>query len=1097
MSAFHSRSGSVSNISIASSSFVNNSTINNDDFLNSTDFDITTSKNNNSGTYTDINTNDQDNDDILSSDLLPNAIFNLTQNVNYKRKSTTTNLLSLNSSSTVISLNGPTTKDIPSIKLTHVDSIPYTAFSDYLDGISEYYYEFSNSKSLTINTLRSLNTVTNEQQEAALDKNNLKHIPQIYFEKQFRLDNPRIFNQIISMDKSNQSNSNDLLSSIDYDNLQEKLSLYLDIVEVNLIKEISDSSDSFFSALDDLKKITNSSNILKNKLQIVDNKFITFKDTKFLSFKKLLGSIKKYQNIEKFNQILFQIKLILTQADKAEEENLKGNYNTSLKLIDSVFALINGNYPPNALITDCTKDWNYPLSDLNRLPALSPLKHQLSGLITDTGKSFAKLFTNTLIDDLRSAYENLDGYKYLQVLICPINIDENFNSKYRIGESTKEKTIEYLTGLTRCGELISAFKLYEEKFHNEIKYILKSNLPHNHDTNDDNGNGARNNNDDDDDDDTESKSTNITNNLSNALALSDLIRNMTPKEFEDMLIKTFTELSIAFKRLVSHKDFLFSNVIDALNNFDPKILKSQPDFLMNLDISKLINMTISSIQKRIAKIIKIREQKIVIVPLDCFLRFHKLATGFLADCELISKGLVNDFVLRDLINRQLFIYLQSFHKACLKRVVEVIELEQWKDDGLPIYCQDTLNLFYKSSTGDLDENEWFDGLNLDFQLEQNKKQVDLELDIRKTLSLHGQNYILPKSTNHLLNILKNYLIIVYYFNGNITNTISQSYIPELLKLMNLKIHQSVLGAQATKTAGLKHVTTKHLALAGEVCRFWSLLVLDIERICLTKFESNKIKSEDTDKIRKNIKKEFQESRSLFMEQVVDIYDKLIAIMKETATSIINSLTVDDFLKNENLQDFKVCPYMESIVKKTLTIAKSVQRYLPEEEYNGIMNRIFEEYEKILNAKYSAVISAKTSNEIVKSQVRVDLAFFMDKLQDISDVRQIVDKILNSNQIELMGDSNNMRSVELKEGETKNAVEITKNAGGENEKVPMDKSNMSKDNENRDEVSNFESLNNIPNDDMLVPVLTSNLTEALKPRLNEVKLHSTETNDKNN
>lgn len=210
----------------------------------------------------------------------------------------------------------------------------------------------------------------------------------------------------------------------------------------------------------------------------------------------------------------------------------------------------------------------------------------------------------------------------------------------------------------------------------------------------------------------------------------------------------------------------------------------------------------------------------------------------------------------------------------------------------------------------------------------------------------------------------------------------------------------MLGAQATKTAGLKHVTTKHLALAGEVCRFWSVLVLDVEKICLSNFERHKAKGEDADKIRKNIKKEFQETRSLFMEQVVDIYEKLIAIMKETISSIINVLTVDDFLKNDNHSDFKVSPYMESIVKKTLTIAKSVQRYLPEEEYNGIMIRIFEEYQKLLSVKYKAIISSKISNNVIKSQIRTDLLFFMEKLQDIIDTRQIVEQILSSIQIEL-------------------------------------------------------------------------------------------------
>ena len=51
------------------------------------------------------------------------------------------------------------------------------------------------------------------------------------------------------------------------------------------------------------------------------------------------------------------------------------------------------------LIDKIVSNWKYPLKDLNKLPALLPLKRLLSNLISDTGKSYAKLFSNYLIDE--------------------------------------------------------------------------------------------------------------------------------------------------------------------------------------------------------------------------------------------------------------------------------------------------------------------------------------------------------------------------------------------------------------------------------------------------------------------------------------------------------------------------------------------------------------------------------------------------------------------------------------------------------------------------------------------------------------------------
>ncbi|KAG0681837.1 hypothetical protein C6P42_003740 [Pichia californica] len=958
----------------------------------------------------------------------PNSIFELVKNVNYRKKSTTTSLLSINSTSTVISLNGPTSKDIPPTKLSSIQLIPnsdsdfinYLNLIDNNDNDENYYNNFKNSKLLTSHSLNKLNSDKNsnenensnevnnsilkEEKEANLTSNNLLNVPKIYFNEDFRLDDPRIFNKVIentrfltlidndlsnnNNDDDDSNNSNKLM--VDHEALQDKLSSYLDIIEINLIHEIAKSSDNFFSALDDLKKITKSSKNLTNQLQNVNSKLLKIKLKKINNAKNLIKMIQKYQNIQKFNQILIQIKLILNQSDLAESFYYKSNYDQSLELVDSVFALIKGNIPSNPLIDKLIQNWKFPPKDLNKLPALIPLKRLLSNLITDTGKSYAKLFSNYLIDDLRLNYENISTYSILQRLL---GNNDNSNNKL-INNEFNLTIINYLKGLTRCGELSSAFKLYEERLSNELKSIFKSNLP----TDSNNISLSSNKSDD-------SKSTNITTNINNALILSDLVKNMTPKEFENMLVDDYTKFSETFRRLIIHKNLLLTNSIDVLNNFDSQILKIQPDLIIELDISNSISYSINSIQRRMAKLIKIREQQNSFIPLNYFLRFYKLNISFLTECEIVSKGMINDPILKDVINRQLMIFIQQFHKESMKRCIKIIETEIWKDDGLSIESQLILDLITRASEGNVEDSEWIKGLSINFEdynnenlnnnNNNNNNNNDLRNnniinnEIRKTLNLHSQNYILPSSVGLILGTIKAYLLLIHYFKNNINNIISQNYLPELFKAINLKIHQSVLGAQATKTAGLKHITTKHLALACEVCRFWSVVVADIERACLSELNNfnNSKDNENINKIRFIIMKEFDEVRGLFGEQVVDVYDKLVAIMRDTTLSLIQNLKISDFLnsQNDSNNEFKVNLYMENIVKKTLTIARSVQRYLPIEEYNGVMMRIFNEYEKILSEKYKEILNQCLNNEdlikIVKFQIKIDIEFFRLKLDD--------------------------------------------------------------------------------------------------------------------
>ncbi|GMF03091.1 unnamed protein product [[Candida] boidinii] len=297
------------------------------------------------------------------SPLGQNSIYELVYSSDKNRK-TSTGLLTAQSGNAVISLRGPTTRDIPPIQLSKIMKVKSSQFKPYLTSINDEFKKFQLNNNLTASTLEAfMNELSEEERKTKqikqnhlknsenisqetlddddddvvvddndndqnifddvggeYDKNSLDTIPQIYFEKDFRLDDPHVFEEVtehsrILVDGSTEFNDQGIIKPLTDNNLlQEKLSSYLDLVEIHLIHEISKSSNSFFSAIDDLKKITNKSSNLSKDLQKIDFELDELKKNEAEEALKIAQNIQKRNNVEKLEQGLLQLQMItLTQ----------------------------------------------------------------------------------------------------------------------------------------------------------------------------------------------------------------------------------------------------------------------------------------------------------------------------------------------------------------------------------------------------------------------------------------------------------------------------------------------------------------------------------------------------------------------------------------------------------------------------------------------------------------------------------------------------------------------------------------------------------------------------------------------------------------
>lgn len=200
----------------------------------------------------------------------------------------------------------PSTKDIPPVTLTNIPHIEPTAFNTYLSQVGNLFEAFQRAEAeaeaetgqpirrgskkdeaLTSSPASTPNLSgapftpadapkpkrrTSGSKRALPAATPLSTIPNVYFDENFHLENPRTFDIVSERSEvvrpvrttSHDDVANGSLESPQPPGrkalatnaiLQEKLSWYMDTVEVHLISAISTASTSFFAALGSLREL--------------------------------------------------------------------------------------------------------------------------------------------------------------------------------------------------------------------------------------------------------------------------------------------------------------------------------------------------------------------------------------------------------------------------------------------------------------------------------------------------------------------------------------------------------------------------------------------------------------------------------------------------------------------------------------------------------------------------------------------------------------------------------------------------------------------------------------------------------------------------
>lgn len=940
------------------------------------------------------------------SPLGPNSIFELTVASDAARVRQNRRLkhqVTLNGgATTVYNLTKPTNKDIPQIQLhslkNKVSNAQLTA--DLVTNVLSDYKGFELSyKALTKEVLQQFS----EHQENAgsldsdvangSDEEMRDIIPSVYEDPEFRLDDPRIFREVMENSKVlpdlELSDSTHIVHNTE---VQEKISKYLDTVEIELIQEISKTSDSFFSTLGDIQTIKSQSADCLTQFHGIMAKMDELEEGQAKIGLNILDLLDERRSVNHLESSVLQIKSVMSSFDKANELFNEGKNSDCLNWIVVIENLLQGvdreDYSDPDSFALYPK-FHYPLVPLKNLPALKRVMRDLQRLKQACSQGYIKNFVDLLLENLRYHYKSVSATDTMNRIYISIDRTRKYSSNpvsrlyTEIDLIVKENLREFINNLSKSGQLVQAFDEYQDKIIAEVKAIIRNGLPNNSaesamEANSNHSSRASSY----PPGTTPLEATPVVG--SNGGTLSSNIKSLSAKEFNEMMKDIYAKLSECLRRLTIHQKLLLDL---SLSSLSPDV--SQNMDVMALDITNSINKAIEITQVRLVKVLNVRLEQLGDASVEDYLYLYLLSSAYLLECEFINPVFVATgpgSSLTEWVKNHVAYFLHRFHSNSIKRFASLCDKETWKEcisnevvASAQLVVDELIAYSYYFETGGregIDGSKWMSLL--DFYDNGDPKDSSRiapslpEPTGLPRLEVNGLGYLIPPLVIKVIENTRDYIIISKIFASRATQI--ESNLLTFFNVVNSRISQAILNAGATRTAGLRHITTKHLALCIQTIEFFTAFLESIQ------FTYKNLSVEISQINPGSDEQSFTGIISHYKDHEKELFSKLVSIMHDRTLNHCIAVTKLDL--SQPLKHPQQChPYMETLVKETITVAKVLGKYLQDKECSTILLQIFDNYKKLLvNCFCTELPQFKDFNE--KHSLLKDIDYFRVKLSEI-------------------------------------------------------------------------------------------------------------------
>ncbi|KAL2760725.1 hypothetical protein ACRALDRAFT_1073543 [Sodiomyces alcalophilus JCM 7366] len=842
----------------------------------------------------------------------------------------------------------------------------------------------------------------------------LSTIPNVYFDDDFHLENPRTFDVVSERsevvrpppgtpeDKGGKGTPNGSAAAprkalATNAILQEKLSWYMDTIEMHLINSISTASTTFFTALGSLRELHSEAADSVERIKTLRKELGALDREIAQGGLDMIQKRRRRENIQQLNDAVLQLRHIVEGVGRCESLVNSDQVEEALNGIDSLELLIAGELRDDgpAAITSPSLG-AICLRDLRGATALQGVNDDLNALRFRIGRAYESKFVNVLLDDLRM---HLKGAKQEEVLLRWSSSSMRargghsrepsvFPSYLTLTDELRQAIRPNLVGLHRAQHIATATSAYRDAVLREIRNIIRRPLP---------------SSTDDDNESIMSASTmSGGRNLSSREKSSILARNLRaldPKDGEELLKSVYIGVTETLRRLTTQVKVLL-DVASSLSDppddggtksppirsplssppperqQDGSVFEMQEEIHKAMDVANLLGQAVDIAQDKIVKVLRVRADQSTRLPLIWFLRYFTLNLHFANECEAISGR--SGTSLKTLVNGHIRDFVQHHGDAEKQNLAQSMESDQWGAKDFTEKDAALLKEVVESST--LDAPSWSEGSNIwiEYSPEEDAEEGagaaaqptpttnGTNREKPRTAVVEGESFILPNSAILCLKGISHFLHLIKGI-PTMTTDVATSLVA-YLHLFNSRCTQLILGAGATRSAGLKNITTRHLALAAQALALIVTLIPHIREFVRRHAGSGAGVS--------SLMGEFDKVRRLFQEHQNSIYDKLVDIMGSRVAYHSKSIKAIDW---DDDGAKAVHPYMETLVKETATLHRVLTKHVPESSVQMVMGPVFAGYKDQLGKAFEA---ADPKTAAGQQSMRRDVEFFMAKLGDL-------------------------------------------------------------------------------------------------------------------
>ncbi|KAF2646755.1 Vps54-domain-containing protein [Massarina eburnea CBS 473.64] len=935
----------------------------------------------------------------------------------------------------------PSTRDIPPVTLANIPHIEPSAFNPYLSQVGNLYEAFQRAKAEAEEAASTPNTtpigtpkappsavasVTSSPPKMKRRVSGSKRmlpiitplstIPTVYFDESFALENPRTFDVVSERSEvvrpvrtqSSDDTANGSFEPLGQPGrkalatnaiLQEKLSWYMDTVEVHLISSISTASTSFFAALGSLRQLQAEASESVTRIKTVREDLSRLDEQMAVGGLQVIELKRRRENMRKLADATDQLHAVIVGLSNCDEVVDRGDLDTAMTRLDAMEKLIIGTLDTTDPASTAWLQTRCPptLIDIRNLKALDGVAEGMQQLKFRIGRGFEARFLNTLLTDLRDHIKSVPNRDTLQrwVTSSQRTRGENLRLKSAVpafmttNNDFRSRLRASLTGLSSASFTNQASATFRDAIMREMKTIIRKYLP---------------SSTDDDAESMASVSTRSGRGHSQQDKNSILARNlraMDAADAEDFFTNIFTDIGEAIRRLSTQVKVLldvtsgvisspplsgggwrspprspYMGSIDAIGAgagaSSPALNGLQEELMQALDLSSLVGQAVDAAQTQVTKLLKVRSESTTQLPLDRFLRYFSLCRLFADECEAVSGR--SGTALKAVVNTHITDFVSKFSDIEKKELTKSMDSDRWEPKDFDQHDVEVLARILRGMTSDPPEwiqtgsilGEAKDQVATNGTSHTNGTSADKEKGKTPAPAIvDEERYIVSNSSTVVLRGIERFEILLSVM-PSMTSEVSAA-LCEYIKLFNSRLCQLTLGAGAIHSAGLKNINTKHLAIASQTLSFVIAILPYIRECARRRATGNKTSLGEFDNVKR-----------LLQDQQVSIHDKLIDIMSTRATVHVRSLKKIEWDDAEEVKK-DVSPNMETLARDTVTLHKVMNRYLHEIQIRMIMAPVFESYREQVGKVFK---EANVKTGPGKQRILRDAKLFDAKLSQI-------------------------------------------------------------------------------------------------------------------